>query len=151
MEDGAIVFSPKKECGYRFWWRCTPHRYDNQHLIKRPSEPGAPGKNRVPQKKIQRSISKIQWTSKGRFGSVGVVQANSSPMTALERIPGPPGQIFSEVARMSALTNTGRSKVFKLPKLDGSYRPEADAWRPLVMAALRGLGDCRSEELYFYR
>jgi hypothetical protein len=48
------------------------------------------------------------------YGSLAVVQTHSSPMTAFGwKADIQPGRVFT-------LTDTGRSEVLKLPKLDGS-------------------------------
>ncbi len=70
----------------------------------------------------------------GCFGSVAVIQTNSSPMTGLG------WKAAIQPGRMSAFTNTGHSEAPKLPKLNGSGRPAgAGEWTRLC-AQLRLMG-----------
>jgi hypothetical protein len=72
-----------------------------------------------------------------RNGSVAVVHPDFSPMTALERIADAQDEDSRITrARMSALTNTGRSEPLRKPEINGSYRPEA-AIRFSAMTLLR--------------
>jgi hypothetical protein len=55
-----------------------------------------------------------------RFGSIAVIQTNSSSMAALGRLAD------TQPGGMSAFTNTGRSDGSEWPDLNVSFRPRAE-------------------------
>jgi hypothetical protein len=66
-------------------------------------------------------VNSGKYAAMSAWGSLAVVRTHSSSMTGLR------WKADIHPRRMTALINTGQSEVLKLPKLDGSYRPEADA------------------------